>query len=88
MEIGKRIQTLRQLFNVKQGIDPGSFKLPKRMQGIPPLPGGPLKGKTVPVDKMVKYHWEAFGWDPETGVPLDSTVESLGIRQLLEVEVE
>jgi aldehyde:ferredoxin oxidoreductase len=88
LEIGKRIQTLRQIFNIKHGIDPLSFKLPKRLQGIPPLQDGPLKGKTVPVEEMVKYHWEAFGWDPETGVPLDSTVESLGIQQLLELEVE
>ena len=88
MEMGKRIQTLRQMFNVKQGIDPKSFKLPKRMQGLPPLPDGPLKGKTVPVEEMVKYHWEAFGWDRETGVPLDATLETLGIPQLLDLEVE
>lgn len=88
MEIGKRIQTLRQLFNVKHGVDPRSFKLPKRLQGLPPLPDGPLKGKTVPVDEMVKYHWEAFGWDPETGIPLDTSVEALGIPQLLNLEVE
>ena len=88
MEIGKRIQTLRQLFNVKHGVDPRSFKLPKRLQGLPPLPDGPLKGKTVPVDEMVKYHWEAFCWDPETGIPLDTSVEALGIPQLLNLEVE
>ena len=33
MEIGERIQTIRQLFNVKQGIDPSSVRLPKRMSG-------------------------------------------------------
>jgi aldehyde:ferredoxin oxidoreductase len=88
MEMGKRIQTLRQLFNIKHGVDPRSFKLPKRMQGIPPLTNGPLKGKTVPVEEMVKYHWEVFGWNRETGIPLDSTLDSLGIPQLLELEVE
>jgi aldehyde:ferredoxin oxidoreductase len=88
MEIGKRIQTLRQMFNIKQGIDPRSWKLPKRMTGEPPLPAGPLKGITLQNDQMVKFHWEGFGWDRETGVPLESTVNTLGIGHLLELELE
>ena len=29
---------------------------------------------------MQKY-WEAFGWDPKTGKPLEKTLEQLGIEQ-------
>ena len=85
MEIGERIQCLRQLFNIKQGFDPAAVKLPDRMQGIPPLPSGPLKGITLKNKEQVAAHWRAFGWDEKTGVPLRSTVERLGIRTLTEV---
>ena len=87
MEIGERIQTLRQMFNVKQGVDPASFKLPKRMLGEPPLPAGPLKGVTLAQHRaQVSSHWRAFGWDDKTGVPLEETIRRLGIDKLTEVE--
>ena len=85
MEIGERIQCLRQLFNIKQGFDPAAVKLPDRMQGIPPLTSGPLKGVTLKNKEQVAAHWRAFGWDDKTGVPLQETVERLGIRTLTEV---
>ena len=85
MEIGARIQTLRQLFNIKQGYDPAAVKLPKRMAGEPPLTNGPLKGVKLRNDEQVALHWKAFGWDEKTGVPLPETVEALGIPQLTEV---
>lgn len=84
MEIGERIQTLRQLFNVKQGYDPAAVKLPKRMEGEPPLRHGPLKGRSLRNSEQVSLHWKAFGWDDVTGVPLQETVERLGIPELLE----
>ena len=85
MEIGERIQNLRQLFNIKQGYDPAAVKLPDRMLGKPPLPHGPLKGVTLRNREQVSSHWRAFGWDGNTGVPLWQTVERLGIDALAEV---
>lgn len=87
MEIGERIQTLRQLFNLKQGFDPAAVVLPKRMQGEPPLTNGPLKGRRIRNKEQVALHWKAFGWDTETGVPLPETIERLGIDKL-EVSTE
>ena len=84
MEIGERIQTLRQLFNIKQGFDPAAVKLPKRMEGNPPLTNGPLKGRSLKTMEQVSLHWKAFGWDPITGVPLPETVDRLGITELME----
>ena len=88
MEIGERIQTIRQLFNVKQGFDPAAVKLPKRMEGFPPLKNGPLKGKSLKTAEQVSLHWKAFGWDEKTGSPLPETLEKLGINALLEVNPE
>ena len=88
MEIGERTQTLRQLFNEKQGVDPASVRLPKRMLGEPPLPSGPLKGVTLSKHRaQLASHWRAFGWDSLTGVPLPETVARLGIDRLMEVEL-
>ena len=86
MEVGERIQNLRQLFNVKQGYDPAAVALPKRMAGDPPLSDGPLKGITLRNREQVSAHWKAFGWDERTGVPLPETVARLGIPELLSLE--
>ena len=85
MEIGERIQTLRQLFNIRQGYDPAAVRLPDRMAGVPPLPSGPLKGVTLRNREQVAAHWKAFGWDDKTGAPLPETVRRLGIDALTEV---
>ena len=85
MRIGERIQTLRQMFNIKQGVAPADVKLPPRMAGDPPLTGGPLKGVRLKNEEQVALHWKAFGWDEKTGEPLKETIEALGIDRLLEV---
>jgi aldehyde:ferredoxin oxidoreductase len=83
METGRRIQTLRQMFNIKQGIDPWQFKMSRRMAGDPPLQAGPLKGRTVPIEDMMRLHWKTFGWDEHTGTPTAETVSGLGLDALL-----
>jgi len=82
MEIGKRIQTLRQMFAVKHGVDPRSFRMSKRMVGDPPLKEGPLKGNTVRIDEMMQLHWKLYGWDEKTGVPLQETINRLQLDEL------
>jgi len=88
MEIGKRVQAMRQLFNIKHGIDPKTVRLPGRVLGYPALKNGPLKGFQAPhAEEQVRMHWEALGWDRETGIPTEETVDALGINALLEMEV-
>ena len=69
MEIGERIQTLRQAFNVKHGIEPKDFKISDRAVGRPPLSGGANKGRTVDIEEMMGNYWGQFGWDTRTGKP-------------------
>jgi aldehyde:ferredoxin oxidoreductase len=83
MLIGKRVQTLRQMFNVRQGVDPTAFKMPDRLAGVPPLKTGVNAGKTIPIEAMVKRHWQLFGWDRETGIPLPETIQELGLDRLV-----
>lgn len=79
MEIGRRIQTLKQMFNIRQGIDPWALKLHPRGCGNPPLEEGPNQGRTFDIDQMMKDYWQALGWDPETGVPSQTTIQDLGL---------
>ncbi len=83
MEIGRRMQTLRQMFNIKHGVDPWSFRMSKRISGEQPLENGMLKGKSVPIEGMMKLHWKQFGWDENSGSPCAETLEKLQMDQLL-----
>ena len=77
--IGKRIQTLRQLFNLREGINPRQNTLNARALGNPPQTAGPLKKKQVAIDEMRRQHWKQFGWHEDTGIPLEATVRDLGL---------
>jgi aldehyde:ferredoxin oxidoreductase len=87
MEIGKNIQTLRQLFNIKHGIDPKNFKISSRMAGNPPLTEGPNKGKSVRIEEMMHLHWKNYGWDEKTGIPPAELIGKLKNEQLIQEEV-
>jgi aldehyde:ferredoxin oxidoreductase len=84
MEIGRRVQTLRQLFNLRQGIEPAALTLPGKTVGDPPLQQGALKGRKLDVYAWRKYYWQALGWDPETGHPLAETLDRLGLITMAE----
>jgi aldehyde:ferredoxin oxidoreductase len=83
MEMGRRSQTLRQLFNIKQGIDPRANMIPARLCGDPPLSDGPLKGKHFPLAEKVALHWKAMGWNQATGIPEAETLARLGLEDLV-----
>jgi aldehyde:ferredoxin oxidoreductase len=82
MEIGRRVHTLRQLFNLREGIDPVQVRLPGQVYGEPPLAAGPLKGKRFDVYEMRRQTWQALGWDPDTGRPRPETLERLGLEAM------
>ncbi len=71
MEMGKRLQTLKQAFNIKHGIDPKSIRPNPRALGYPPMEKGANKNRQVNIDKMVADYWQQFGWDKETGKPAE-----------------
>jgi aldehyde:ferredoxin oxidoreductase len=81
LEAGRRIQTLRQAFNIREGVDTGAWKLPERL--TVPQDSGPKKGKKVDLKTMKEKGYQALGWDPKTGKPLASTLEKLGLKELV-----
>ena len=79
MTIGHRIQTLRQLFNIKQGVEPIDIKVSRRALGIPPQESGPNQGNQIDYPAMRRMYWEQIGWDPDTGYPTQETLVALGL---------
>ncbi len=79
LEIGERILNMRQLFNLREGIDPLSFKLPARVAGNPPLAKGPTAGVRLDLDTVRAGYYKALNWD-EFGRPDKKRCEELGIN--------
>jgi aldehyde:ferredoxin oxidoreductase len=67
IKTGQRIQTLRQAFTLREGIDIIKNKIPER---------------TVTVDYLEDYkgYCEKMGWNSETGYPLKETLTDLNLR--------
>ncbi len=72
LETGARIQTLRQSFNIKHGVDPLKNVMSSRALGRPPLKTGPNAGRSIPIEEMMRAYWRQFGWDARTGRPRSS----------------
>jgi aldehyde:ferredoxin oxidoreductase len=82
MEAGKRIQTVRQLFNVREGIDLHSLSISPRAAGEPPLTRGANRGRSVQLHALMRGYWQAMGWDDDTGIPSRTTLAELGLEAL------
>lgn len=78
---GKRIQTLRQAFNVREGLRPGDFQLPQRLLTQPP--GGSRAESSIDTNDLKRSYYEAMGWDAETGRPSDKNLQELGLVELV-----
>jgi len=85
LEIGHRILALRQAFNLREGIDPRSVRLPDRILGKPPLKRGPLAGVTLDNEAMLEDYYRNLQWDPATGRPTDERLNQLGLADVAAV---
>ncbi len=82
LDMGERIQHMRQAFNVVHGKVPArDFKLPDRARGEPPLQAGPLKGVRIPLAELNQNFAAAMGWD-HMGRPLADRLRQLGLDDL------
>jgi aldehyde:ferredoxin oxidoreductase len=75
---GLRIFSMRHAFNLREGLKPSDFKLPKRCIGEPPQDKGPLSGVTIDYTTLISNFFQAIEWDDATGRPSRSTLEKLG----------
>lgn len=77
--IGERITTLRHAFNLREGLNPIEFKLPKRIVSGSMLAGGPNAGVEVDNDQQRLAYFETMGWDQETAMPRPEALMALGL---------
>lgn len=78
---GKRILTMRHVFNLREGLIPADFVLPPRSIGQPPLKEGPLANVTVQADALADNYFATLGWDRVTGKPSREELEQIGGMQ-------
>jgi len=82
MHIGRRIQHIKQAFNIRQDITPKQFIMNSRASGIPPQTDGANAGRVVYTEALVKEYWATYGWNSTTGIPDKSTLEKFGIDSI------
>jgi aldehyde:ferredoxin oxidoreductase len=80
MRIGERILNLERLLNLREGVSRSTDQLPKRLLAEP-LPDGPRKGSTVPLERLKDDFYEAVGWDQATGFPTLETLRRVGLDE-------
>ncbi|MBP1622324.1 MAG: aor 11 [Acidobacteria bacterium] len=81
LKAGRRVLTLRQAFNAREGITPDQFDLPERIKSepLPVKSGAPPK---IDYQALKAGYFEAMGWDITTGLPSEKTLADLGLTTL------
>jgi aldehyde:ferredoxin oxidoreductase len=79
MKVGERVHNLTRAFWFREVPDFGTKydMLPWRCLHEP-LPEGPAKGKTVPLEPMLQEYYEVSGWD-KNGKPTKAKLLELGL---------
>ena len=83
MAIGRRIQTLRQMFSVKHGVEPKDAIMTGRVVGTAASREREPQGITLPIEEMVSLHWKHFGWNEDTGFPEQEITAELKERGVI-----
>jgi aldehyde:ferredoxin oxidoreductase len=80
LRAGRRILTLRQAFNAREGVRPEEFNLPKRL--MLPSSVGPSAGSKIDFEFLKSNYFKVLGWDIKSGKPDYKTLVSLGLDKL------
>jgi aldehyde:ferredoxin oxidoreductase len=84
LKAGERISNIRQAFNMREGIDLTTVKVPGRMLGVPPHNGGPTAGVTIDQAVMLSDYLKEADWDLKTGKPSKAKLLELGLKEAAE----
>jgi aldehyde:ferredoxin oxidoreductase len=81
LKAGRRVLTMRQAFNAREGITPDQIDLPKRLKEEP-LPMGTGAPPRIEFQALKEGFFTAMGWDIKTGMPSRETLADLGLEEL------
>jgi aldehyde:ferredoxin oxidoreductase len=81
--VGRRAVNLMRVFNLRAGIGKEHDR-PSARYGSTPV-DGPSAGISIRPhwDDMLLNYYTLMGWDPNTGIPLPSTLEDLGLGHVI-----
>ncbi|HUW13244.1 MAG TPA: aldehyde ferredoxin oxidoreductase C-terminal domain-containing protein, partial [Anaerolineae bacterium] len=77
---GERISTLKRCLNRKLGLTRANDRLPKLV--LQKFDEGGSEGYVPDTERLLKSFYEVRGWDPQTGMPDDAKLASLGLGDL------
>ncbi len=83
-EIASRITNVERAFLVREGIRRKDDTIHGRAMDEP-VASGPFKGERLDKEKfnkMLDEYYDIVGWDQATGVPLRTTLERLGLKDI------
>ncbi len=80
----ERIANLKRCYNLREGVGKESEVLPRRFTHEP-MPTGPAKGQVCNLEPMLREYYESRGWDYESGLPYEETLEGLGLEYVADV---
>jgi len=80
--MGERIANIRQAFNVREGINAVTNRIPQRTYGLPPLDDGPTAGITVDIDTLLKEYLEEMDWSLDSAKPSAKKLIELGLEDV------
>jgi len=83
LKIAERINNLKRMYNVREGVTRKYFKLPKRITSEP-LPDGVAKGsyiKPEEAEEMLDDYFKARGWD-KNGNLTNKKLKELGLGNI------
>jgi aldehyde:ferredoxin oxidoreductase len=81
LKAGRRILTLRQAFNAREGLTPDQIDLPERLKNEP-LKSGKDTLPRIDFQALREGFFTAMGWDAKTGIPHRKTLVDLGLDTL------
>lgn len=84
LTVGERVVNLERAFNIRRGLTPADdYEVSTRMVEAPP--SGIAKGKPMApyVRGMIMEVYRLMGWDEKTGKPWRSTLERLGLEDII-----
>jgi len=86
LKVGERAGGMARTFNIREGFGPADDNLPERF--FSPLTNGSMEGARIDPDefkKAIQNYYQMVGWDPVTGIPIQSKAEELGIGWIKDV---
>lgn len=76
--IGTRIYMLRHCFNIREGITRDKVDMSPRLEGRPPIEGGPNNDIVLDTENYADMFYKSLGCDVKTGMPYKQTLEKIG----------